>query len=278
MDHLPHVHVLVSTGPSFRQIVDGRLDSLSHNLSNIVLSVDALMKELPIAEREHTEVERLTQRLIDLGNRLDEAERALKVGNVEERLTNAHKKSEGKPVRLNERSFPSEHRAALDLCRRKVKELRSYYWLEKGKRPGSIDADRLCKTLRCEAEEAKHCWIAVGNAKDGQERKGECKPPAGVQQDGNPADGTLKDSRIWLKGKPYRLTTGLRKLLNFILEPSGASVEAAIKHCGFSGQSHLHKTLKDLRNRLDKEVKKDGWNLQIKTEHNHIYCKWVQTK
>jgi hypothetical protein len=91
------------------------------------------------------------------------------------------------------------------------------------------------------------------------------------------ADGTVKDSRIWLKGKPYRLTLGLRGLLNYLLANPNVSEEQVIKEFGMSGSSHLHKRLKDLRNKLAKELKKCGWRLHIKTEYTRISCKWEET-
>jgi hypothetical protein len=60
------------------------------------------------------------------------------------------------------------------------------------------------------------------------------------------ADGTVKDARIWLKGKPYALTQGLRDLLSYLLANPGVSEERVIREFGWSGSSHLHKRLKDL--------------------------------
>jgi hypothetical protein len=88
------------------------------------------------------------------------------------------------------------------------------------------------------------------------------------------ADGTIKDSRIWLKGKAYRLTQGLRILLSYLLANHGVSEDAVIAHCAFSSSSHLHKRLKDLRDQLDQELKRSGWRLQIKTNDTHVYWQW----
>jgi hypothetical protein len=97
---------------------------------------------------------------------------------------------------------------------------------------------------------------------------------ANHQQSNPPIDGTIKDSHIWLKGKPYRLTQGLRVLLSYLLTNDGAAEKDAIRHCAYSQPSHLHKRLKDLRNKLAKELKGSGWRLQIKTEDTRIYCEW----
>jgi hypothetical protein len=101
---------------------------------------------------------------------------------------------------------------------------------------------------------------------------------AGRQQEGLPADGTVKDAQIWLKGKPYRLTPGLRALLSYLLDNPNVSESRVIKHCGMSGSSHLHKRLKDLRDRLNVELKKSRWRLRIKTEATRISCKWEEAK
>src|SRR5262249_9173625 len=77
-------------------------------------------------------------------------------------------------------------------------------------------------------------------------------------------DGTIEDGRIWLRGKSYRLTPGLRDLLSYLLANPGVSESAVMEHCGFNGASHLHKRLKDLRNRLQKDLKKSDWRLHIK--------------
>ena len=92
------------------------------------------------------------------------------------------------------------------------------------------------------------------------------------------ADGTIRNSRIWLKGKPYRLTPGLRDMLSYLLGKPGISEKQVIINFGMSGSSHLHKRLKDLRNKLAKELKKSGWRLSIKTEATCISCKWEEAK
>jgi hypothetical protein len=106
----------------------------------------------------------------------------------------------------------------------------------------------------------------------------EAKAPApggaGPQLEAPPADGTLKNARIWLKGKPYRLTQGLRDLLSYLLANPNVSEEQVIKDFGMSSSSHLHKRLKDLRDKLAVELKRSGWRLHIKTEETLISCKW----
>ena len=91
-------------------------------------------------------------------------------------------------------------------------------------------------------------------------------------------DGTVKSGRIWLKGKLYPLTPGLRELLKYLLTNPNVSEEQVIRDLGLSGSSHLHKRLKDLRNKLANELKKSGWRLQIKTLERLISCKWEKAK
>jgi hypothetical protein len=93
-----------------------------------------------------------------------------------------------------------------------------------------------------------------------------------------PVDCTVKNARIWLKGKPYRLTQGLRALLSYLLGNPGVSEEQVIREFGLSNASHLHKRLKDLRNKLAVELKKSGWRLSIKTAETCISCKWEEAK
>jgi hypothetical protein len=92
------------------------------------------------------------------------------------------------------------------------------------------------------------------------------------------SDGTIKDSRIWLKGKLYRLTTGLRQLLSYLLTHPGASEDDVMRHCAFTCTSHLHKRLKDLRDKLAAELKRSGWRLHIKTDETRVYCEWREAK
>jgi hypothetical protein len=92
------------------------------------------------------------------------------------------------------------------------------------------------------------------------------------------ADGTIDGNYVWLNGWKRHLPEGLRVLLSFLLLNNGSSEEAAIRHCGFSGSSHLHKRLKDLRRRLHQLLGGSSNHLQIKTKHNHIYCEWKERK
>jgi hypothetical protein len=103
-------------------------------------------------------------------------------------------------------------------------------------------------------------------------------PPASSLPAPAAADGTVKDSRIWLKGKPYCFTPGLRDLLSYLLANANVSEEQVIKDFGMSGSSHLHKRLRDLRNKLAEELKKSGWRLHIKTEETLISCKWEEAR
>jgi hypothetical protein len=91
-------------------------------------------------------------------------------------------------------------------------------------------------------------------------------------------DGTIKDSRIWLDGAPYRLTPGLQPLLSYLLHNPGCSEDAVIRHCAYSSSSHLHKRLKDLRDALKKDLKKARRTLHIKTEGTCIFCEWKERK
>jgi hypothetical protein len=101
------------------------------------------------------------------------------------------------------------------------------------------------------------------------EADGECQ-----QRTPQLAEGTIMNSRIWLRGQFYRLTLGLRGLLSYLLLNPGVSEEQVIKHCAMSDPSHLHKRLKDLRDKLAVELKKCGWRLKIKTKDTHIHCQW----
>jgi len=92
------------------------------------------------------------------------------------------------------------------------------------------------------------------------------------------ADGTIQDSHIWLKGKPYRLPPGLRDLLSFLLSNNGTTEAAVIHHCAFGNSSHLHKRLKDLRDRLETVLKRSNWRLQIKTKDTSIFCDFSEKK
>jgi hypothetical protein len=105
-------------------------------------------------------------------------------------------------------------------------------------------------------------------------RPGQDLPP-GVPEK---VDGTIEDKRIWLKGKRYRLTPGLRDLLRFLLANPGIAEEDVIRQFGMSESSHLHKRLNDLRKKLGVEMKKSGWRLQIKAEETHIYWDWRESK
>jgi hypothetical protein len=89
-----------------------------------------------------------------------------------------------------------------------------------------------------------------------------------------PTDGTVQDSRIWLKGKAYRFTPGLRELLNFLLSNPGVAEQKVIHHFGWASSSHLHKRLCDLRGKLAVELKRSGWRLCIKVDETCIYCRW----
>jgi hypothetical protein len=101
---------------------------------------------------------------------------------------------------------------------------------------------------------------------------------AGPRSKEPPADGTVKNARIWLKGKPYPFTPGLRDLLSYLLATPGVSEEAVIKDFGMTDSAHLQKRLTDLRAKLAVELKKSGWRLQIKTEETCISCKWEEAK
>jgi hypothetical protein len=94
------------------------------------------------------------------------------------------------------------------------------------------------------------------------------------QQNETPADGTIENGRIWLKGNRYRLTAGFRELLSYLLTHQGAPEDDVRRHCGFSGQSHLQNRLTLLRKRVAKEMKKSGWLLQIRTDESCIFCTW----
>jgi hypothetical protein len=107
---------------------------------------------------------------------------------------------------------------------------------------------------------------------------GTLPPPAPPVSPEPPADGTVKASRIWLKGKPYRLTPGLRDLLAYLLANPSVPEERVIEHCGMSCSPHLHKRLKNLRDKLAEELKRSGWRLRIKTEETRISCKWEEAK
>jgi hypothetical protein len=91
-------------------------------------------------------------------------------------------------------------------------------------------------------------------------------------------DGTVEGGRIWLRRTPFRLTPGLRQLLSYLLAHPGAPADDVGRHCGFSGSSHLHKRLKDLRDKLAAELKRSGWRLHIRTDENRIYCEWREAR
>jgi hypothetical protein len=93
-----------------------------------------------------------------------------------------------------------------------------------------------------------------------------------------PSDGTVREARIWLRGKPYRLTLGLRGLLRYLLLNQGVSEERVIKHFGLSGASHLHKRLANLRQRLSIEMKKSGWRLKLRAEDTRLYHEWLEAR
>jgi hypothetical protein len=106
-------------------------------------------------------------------------------------------------------------------------------------------------------------------------------PPAGGPDKKNPLasdkpDGVIEESRIWLKGQPYRFTHGLRPLLSYLLNNPGVHEEKVIRDCDMTDPSHLHKRLKDLRDRAEEELKRSSWRLQIKTEERCISCEWRQ--
>ena len=109
--------------------------------------------------------------------------------------------------------------------------------------------------------------------------KGLDETPEGASRDtaapgDSPSDGTIRDNRIYLDGKPYALTQGLRGLLAYLMENNGATLSKTCKHCGYTDESHLHKRLNDLRNRLSNELKSSERTLRIHTEKGRIYCDW----
>jgi hypothetical protein len=84
-------------------------------------------------------------------------------------------------------------------------------------------------------------------------------------------DGTIDYGHIWLRGHRYRLTPGLRQLLHYLLEHQGAPEDDVIHHFGISSAPHLHKRLKDLRDKLTQELSQSGWQLHIKTQDTCVY-------
>jgi hypothetical protein len=92
------------------------------------------------------------------------------------------------------------------------------------------------------------------------------------------ADGTLDGGFIWIKGKTLRLTTDLRILLSYLLKHPGAAEDDVIHHCGYSGPSHLHKRLADLRRKLKVEQKEIGIQVTIKTKKTRLYCEVREVK
>jgi hypothetical protein len=130
-----------------------------------------------------------------------------------------------------------------------------------------------------------HAQLHAGAAGDSRcEAATDTNPPEAIQspadqrKDPTPTDGTILDSHIWLKGKAYRLTPRLRDLAAYLLANNGATQDAVIRHCGFSGASHLHKRLKNLRDQLAKDLKQSGWRLHIKTVEARVYCEWREGK
>jgi hypothetical protein len=93
-----------------------------------------------------------------------------------------------------------------------------------------------------------------------------------------PADGTVEGPNVWLRGACYRLTIGLAELLGYLLTHSGASEDDVSHHCGYRNSSHLHKRLKDLRDRLPSLRKKGMPDISIKTEATCVYCSIQDSK
>jgi hypothetical protein len=148
-----------------------------------------------------------------------------------------------------------------------------------------FDSGQIIGALRREAVQAAQTGgfsVAINNSTPSPAPANEAMtvvhPAGSARQQETPPDGAIRDSRIWLKGKPYRLATQLRSLLNYLLANPGAPQDAVIRHFAYSDSSHLHKRLKDLRDKLASELKKSGWRLQIKTEEGLISCKWEATK
>jgi len=100
-------------------------------------------------------------------------------------------------------------------------------------------------------------------------------PPELSSEGGTLRNGTIHENRICLNGRPYKLTYALRDLLAFLLEHEGSTIENVINHFGFTDESHLHKRLNDLRNRLSKEMKDSSKVLSISSSDRRIYCQWT---
>jgi hypothetical protein len=92
------------------------------------------------------------------------------------------------------------------------------------------------------------------------------------------ADGIIEAGRIWLKGKRYRLTPQLRQLLAYLLSHPGAADDDVIREFAWAGESHLHKRLKDLRDKLAAELRGSGWELHIRTDETLVDWNWVAVK
>ncbi len=106
----------------------------------------------------------------------------------------------------------------------------------------------------------------------------ETRAVTAANTDARKPDGTIESGLIWLRGAPYRLTPGLRNILGYLLTHPAAAEDDVIRRFGMSGSSHLHKRLKDLRDRLAVELKRSGWRLSIRTKDACISCEWRQVK
>jgi hypothetical protein len=101
-------------------------------------------------------------------------------------------------------------------------------------------------------------------------------PPEG------PAEGdiimTPGGERIWLRGRPVRLTDTLRRVLSHVLRDQGQYVGALVRSLGFGSCSHFHRHLPDLRRRLEAELDGSGWQLRIQCSEGRVCWEWLQAK
>jgi hypothetical protein len=109
-------------------------------------------------------------------------------------------------------------------------------------------------------------------AKDINEGSAHEEVAAGEVKIDPPADGVLRNGRIWLGGRDFRLTPDLRTLLSYLILNPDCHEDDVSRHCGFSGAPHLHKRLTDLRNHLQSEVTKKGIEVSFKTVERRIAC------
>jgi hypothetical protein len=199
-------------------------------------------------------VQRATERAMDLRRKIKKCEvTILKVTNE---ITSANRET----VKIASRShgdFPNAHRAALDIGALVCELMWDGCYRERG-----FDSEEELYSLPLDAKtvEAGLPYITdqlrgLLSRQDWRELRGRllierdttaCARLRGLdgrivgrtgRGDDPPtplADGTIKDSLIWLKGKQYKLARGLRELLSYLLLNPDVAEETVNRHCGMS--------------------------------------------